>query len=169
MTKNLKLWKIGFAGASAVLLTASTAFAQGSMGGTTGPTGEQQGSQRTQQEPSSAQQGAKQAEQIQGTVSSVDESNHELRVASAGGQEETLKFDKHTQVFLDGQKVKGLQNVQEGSQVRASYSMEGGEMKATRIDVQSSGAQQPSQQQQRPDYGTQPDMGGSSPDTGGGY
>jgi hypothetical protein len=93
---------------------------------------------------------------VQGTVRSV--SGNQLKVSDAAGKEHTIKADKNTQVFRNGEVTSGVAQIPEGSQVRASFKGNKTNEPALRIDVIESGsgaAPAPS--------GTAPAPGGSAP------
>lgn len=128
-------------------------------------TGEaRQSEQQAQQRSRDAQQQTAQAEQQSGAAAAgtgsaagasaqaggeqktatgqvVSASSQELVLRDqAGGQELKLKVGSDTPVMVDGKRA-SISDVKEGSQVRASYSEQGGQPQAIRIEVQG-GAQQ---------------------------
>ena len=61
-----------------------------------------------------------------------------MAAAVALGNEVRLQVNEQTQVWRDGQQA-SLQDLQEGSQVRATYQQQEGQQVVTRIDVTESG------------------------------
>ncbi len=71
---------------------------------------------------------------VQGSLQSKDEDMLVLTVAEQGNRQLRLKMDDQTRVMQDNREVK-LDDIQEGSQVRASYVSEGEDMLARDITV----------------------------------
>lgn len=69
---------------------------------------------------------------VSGTVASASEGALQLREAS--GERLVLTTDGQTQVMRDGRPV-GLESLQPGTEVRASYVIDGEEWRARRVDV----------------------------------
>lgn len=69
---------------------------------------------------------------VSGTVAGASEG--ELQLREAGGESVVLTTDGQTQVVRDGRPV-GLDSLQPGTEVRASYVIDGEEWRARRVDV----------------------------------
>ncbi|PTL83108.1 hypothetical protein [Vitiosangium sp. GDMCC 1.1324] len=84
--------------------------------------------------PTEAEQGtvSPQTGTVAGTVAKA--SGGELQLREADGKRVVLSTDGQTQVLRNGHPV-GLDALQPGSEVRASYVMDGGEWKARQVDV----------------------------------
>ncbi|WP_373045013.1 hypothetical protein [Vulgatibacter sp.] len=111
----------------------------------------QQAAEARQEEALQAQQemgpgaatGGAVAAQGQQTVSGqlVEVTEEEIRVGPESGNEVRLQVNEQTQVMRDGQ-MASLQELQPGTQVRASYELQEGEPVVTRLEATSSGSHQ---------------------------
>lgn len=102
--------------------------------------GEAQDLQQAEREQA-ANQG--EAQTIQGRVQTVDQDT--VAVQTERGEELELKFDENTMDF-SGQPIR-ITEIQEGSEIRASYSEEGGENVIRSIEVTGQGQQEQMQPQ----------------------
>ena len=73
---------------------------------------------------------------LHGRVQSFDRSNNTLTLA---GSDKTLKVDSTTQVMKDGSRA-SIDDIEEGDDVRASYSGSGDTLTARKLDIMSAGA-----------------------------
>lgn len=97
------------------------------------------------QQPQQATGGSGMQQQVSGELSSAQSNAVVIQSASEGSI--SLKVDPSTQVFIDGQQG-SIQELQQGSDVRASYTVDqqNNQKKAIRIEVTSAqGGQQPQQ------------------------
>jgi hypothetical protein len=93
------------------------------------------------------------ASEVQGVVR--EKGRDELKVSDANGREHTVKTNEETRVFVGGQATRGLDQIEEGSQVRASFTDKGENEPALRIEVLGS-AQPASPEGQAPADGAAP-------------
>ncbi|MFL5346276.1 MAG: hypothetical protein ACJ8AT_15920 [Hyalangium sp.] len=120
----------------------------------------QQAAQQPQQGAQAQQQGAQapassaQAEGEQTVVGQVlTANNQEVLVSSRGEPQVRLQLKPETMIMVDGRQARAV-DIEEGSQVRASFNTQSGEPTATRIEVTTS---------QRPPTPAAPESGESSP------
>ena len=90
------------------------------------------------------------ASEVQGVVR--EKGRDELKISDSSGREHTVKANDDTRVYVGGEATRGLGQIQEGSQVRASFSNKGENEPAVRIEVL--GTEQPQ---------VQPPSGGPAP------
>lgn len=118
---------------------------------------QQQGEMERRQIEAQAQAGARQAQQVvSGQL--VEATEDEIRVGPATGNEVRLQVTEETRILVDGQ-IARLQDLQPGSQVRATYTLRQGEPVVTELEVtgaDAGAAQWPSQQPSRQPAPAQP-------------
>ena len=82
-------------------------------------------------------------QELQGTVTKTG--SDQITIRTQQGEERQFKADDNTIVIMQGQDADDVSKIQEGSQVRASFSGEGDDSRLTRIEVvgdaQGSGSQ----------------------------
>ena len=83
--------------------------------------------------PQGPQTGTTAASEVQGVVR--EKRGDALKVSDANGREHTVKANDDTRVYVGGQATRGLDQIQEGSQVRASFTDKGENEAAVRIEV----------------------------------
>jgi hypothetical protein len=132
-------WGLGLATAGMVLF-ASHALAEtgGTAGSDYGGTGAgSAGMGSTSSGTSSSQTSSPAATKIlQGKVEKFDRTDNTLTLS---GTDKKLKVDSSTQVMKQGERA-SFEDIQEGDQVRASYSGSGETVNAKRIDIMPSGS-----------------------------
>jgi Cu/Ag efflux protein CusF len=113
-------------GLAGLLVAATAAQAEGGAAGETGGAGQtgQTGMGET---------GTTGAQEVIGTVEKFDPSKKELTLTTT---DKTLKLTDDTQIMKEGQRA-SLSDIQEGAQVRASYSGTGDTVQVTQIEVMS--------------------------------
>jgi hypothetical protein len=168
----MSLHKILVALAGAVLLAAAAAGADDSKStsrdtkaksGDQTASGKVPGASPDSASPSGAGQGAAADKSLTGTV---DSATADAVIIASDGQSVTLVLDPNTAITIEGQPASASQ-LQQGQDVRASYSMDGGKQHARRIDARSKSGK--SDKSGKPDQpgttGTSSGQSGSSDDS----